>query len=158
PAKPRVTVSTTAGNLANPSGKRAWEWTDAERLQQRFDATSNHDRVVAYAASHPNSRKVAMLSSEHSQAMPSQLYVIDGQLNPELFLRHELLDALLRGFAEPAAMAEQFRSSLAPSLASLGFSNSGAFWKTLGQAVHDYLALRDSIAARHSGRSSSDDE
>lgn len=144
---------------SKPKPKRAWEWTDDERAAARFDEAANRERVAAFQASQPNASSKASgpkTASQHS--LPARLFVIEGARNPELFMRHELLDALLRGFSENQAMAAQFRQSLDSELRSAGIADPQAFWPTLEKSVHAYLTLQRGINARGSGRSRQDEE
>jgi hypothetical protein len=94
-----------AGNsLAAPqAAKQPWQWTDEERLGARFSPAAIADRNAAYQKSR------ARATSTSAQPAPGQRYVIDGRRNPELFLRHELLDHLLRGVGPNTTDAAAYR-------------------------------------------------
>ena len=131
-------------------GKQPWQWTDEERLAVRFDPHAMAERSAAYAASKTQSLSVGSPSSTHALK-----YVIDGRRNPELFMRHELVDDLLRGFA-PEPQGEQYRQAINRHLKMLGFDPSG-FWVGLAEASHSYLVSRREVDARGHGRTGADE-
>src|SRR5258708_14734525 len=103
------------------SSKRPWEWTDDERIASRFAAQEIEQRANAYKASHPKTTLDARTSGVGVR------YVIDGRRNPELFMRHELFEDLLRGLGSNQAASERYRTSLDGELRAAGFSPA-IFW------------------------------
>jgi hypothetical protein len=154
-----LALAFTVGATQPSKPKRAWEWTDDERVAARFDEAANRERVAAFQASQRkalSSVSAGNAASQHS--LLARLFVIEGSRNPELFMRHELLDALLRGFSANQAMATQFRQSLDSELRSEGITDPQAFWVALEKSAHAYLTLQRRIEARGSGRSREDDD
>lgn len=141
-----VLVLCASTMVANPQAdKQPWQWSDEERLTARFDPRAMIERNEAYARS-----QVRAASSERRAARPAMNYVIDGRRNPELLMRHELLEHLVRGIGSNKADAEKYRRALAPSLGEVGL-NAGTFWAELEAATSPYLSLRERFAARGRG-------
>ena len=151
----RYAISTllfcAASAFAAPqAAKQPWQWSDEERLASRFDAQSRAERTAAYRQSHPG-------AEGDGQRPPASglTYVIDGRRNPELFMRHELLDHLLRGLGSNASDRETYQRALQSDLAALGMDAS-TFWAELEKAGHSYLLLKRKLEARGHGRSRAD--
>jgi len=153
-----LSLAFTVGAKVPLKPRQAWEWTDDERVVARFDDAANRERVAAFQASQLNASRVSARNTASQHSFPAHFFVIEGSRNPELFMRHELLDALLRGFSVNQSMAAQFRQSLDSEFRSAGITDPQAFWSTLEKSAHAYLTLQRSIDARGSGRSRDDDE
>lgn len=132
-------------------GKMPWQWNDDERLTARFDAQAIAARNAAYMKS--RSRATTL---EHPVGQGLR-YVIDGRRNPELFLRHELLDHLLRGLGSNERANQQYREPLTPFLVAAGL-NPGSFWTELSHVGQPYLALAQRIDAQHRGRTGAEEK
>jgi hypothetical protein len=129
-----VTLALTA--LA--ASKRPWEWTDDERIAQRFDPGAIEQRAMAYKASRPKTMVQTKTSGGGIR------YIIDGQRNPELFLRHELFEDLLRGI--DSSQKAHYQNSLEGDLRTAGFTPA-TFWKEIETGSRRYRALRDQVNA-----------
>lgn len=128
------------------ASKAPWKWTDDERLNARFDPHSIADRAAAYRASQPPLGAAVVKG-------PAVVYVLDGGRNPELFMPHELFDALVRGaFVADPAQAERYRQSLAPDLQRAALTPK-PFWSVFEEITRPYVALQQRSSGHGHGRS-----
>jgi hypothetical protein len=142
-----VCVTLALTSLA--ASKRPWEWTDDERIAERFDSRAIEQRAVAYKAFRPKTTVEATTSRRGIR------YVIDGQRNPELFLRHELFEDLLRGIdSDQPARVHQ---ALEGDVRAAGF-RPAAFWKEVESASRRYRSLQAQANASGHVRSRLDDD
>ena len=116
-------LAATESSAATP--KAPWEWTTDERLAGR----------VALLTPGAQGRIKAAETSEPIG------YAIDGRRNPELFLAHELFDALLTGLMPDDALRARQRGFYETALERLGYQDD-AFWSSLASVSSEYLAFR----------------
>lgn len=103
--------------------KAPQEWTTAERLEMRLSPERILDRN---------------LTSPAGSGVPSGGYVIDGSLNPELFLPWELFNHLMAiAYGGNPTSQEVFRGAIEGNL--LPFKLPSAFWEDLRLAASEYL-------------------
>src|SRR5437773_6978821 len=97
-ADQRAGKSSRSSEAARTTGKRAWEWSDEERVAVRFDPASVRERAAAQqAARGPTAPTQPSVHSQSYGQLPVQQYVVDGSRDPALLLPYELIDPLLRG-------------------------------------------------------------
>lgn len=144
-----ILFCTASALAAPPAAKQPWQWSDEERLAVRFDPQAIAERKAAYQHSHPT-------VGEPRPAAAEVNYVIDGRRNPELFMRHELLDHLLRGLGPDANDSEKYRQWMNPRLAAAGF-DTNSFWAELRDTGQAYLVLKRSLDARGHGHTGKDE-
>jgi hypothetical protein len=134
--------STFAQSLVTRT-KPAWDWSLDERLAERFDRGSIHERALAYRPARGEilSQAKAVVDDRPGNASPQFGYLIDGRRNPELFLPHELFDMLLSGLTPDESLRAKQRASYQASLRSLGYDDV-AFWNALASVSGEYLTIR----------------
>jgi hypothetical protein len=113
--------------------KAPWEWTTEERLAARL-----------HTAMRPNTEKhTAATATEGSQAARGGWVEggLDGRVNPELFLPHELFDGLLTTFMADEKLAAKQRGLYGPLIRQLGYDDR-EFWNTLQSLSSGYLPYR----------------
>lgn len=125
----------------SPASKCAWEWTLDERLADRFDPAKIEEREQAYRSSHPQMGPDSPLSKGELR------YRIDGRRNPELFVPHELFDALLTGLGPNESRRTNQREFYRKQLQKIGFDGE-TFWPALASVSGPYLALQDRVITR----------
>jgi len=129
--------------------KRPWEWTDEERVAERFNPNAIAARNAAYRAAEA-ARGRATTSSVVERSDGKLEYVIEGRRNPELFLPFELFDMLVAGADPSVAAAEKAHAALDPGIRKLGL-DPNIFWSQLsgaaGQYVHAHLSGEKSGAS-----------
>lgn len=105
-----------------------WAWRVEERLAARYDPDRASERSRKYAIRH---------------ALPQSTsgILIDGQANPELFLPHELFDALLVPLTAPEPVSGNVRAEFAEGIAAMGMDEA-EFWKRLATLAEPYIAAR----------------
>ncbi len=130
-----------SADIENRQPKRAWEYSDDERLAIRFDATSIRARA-AHASAEASQRKLH--ATTNAESLPDALLpnTIDGKRNPELFMPHELFTSLVADLVRgPAERREQVRAKLSavirPSM------DPDDFWRRFDAAVAPYVALAE---------------
>jgi hypothetical protein len=141
-----LTCSATLLAGDDPDGdarKQAWEWTLEERLTNRFDPSNIQEREVAYQAAHYDQLKSAGLKSVATAAQPkgALAYTIDGRRDPELFLPHELLDALTTGFLPDLALRAKQRGYYRSGVRE-HFLDDDVFWSQLASVCSTYVSLK----------------
>jgi hypothetical protein len=132
-----LVLSASSGLGAQSSGageltavKPAWQWTDRERLEARFDPVKVERRNRAVAESQGT-----------DPATFSGRVEIDGDLHPELFLPVELF-GMLQGEAfsiDPEAR-EGFREAIEKSLRTIRLPEG--FWDDLEDVAADFFGPR----------------
>ena len=145
--------------------KEAWQWTLDERLEERFDPEKNsrrraeHRERMAVAKAYDQRMngdrepEPEILTESVSESAPTYSTVIDGQMNPELFLPHELLEGLVMQLnpddLSPVNVSEDLRAAI-----ERRFGESELFWARLATVAGRYVKLeyaepgRDGLA-RH---------
>jgi hypothetical protein len=73
-------------------------------------------------------------------------YVIDGRRNPELFLPHELFDALLSGLSADETERANQRAFFAGAIRRFGYDDA-VFWTSLESVAADYLPTKNMSCA-----------
>lgn len=147
-----ILVWSTSALAAPQAAKQPWQWTDEERLAARFNPAAVAERNAA----HQKVRAKATSSSTPSAAGGLQ-YVIDGRRNPELFMRHELLDhLLLRGLGTNVTDAGAYRQALAPFIVAVGL-DPGSFWTELRGTGESYLRLKQRLQGTGHGYGRADE-
>ena len=123
-----LTLSTFAADR-----KAAWEWTIDERLAARLETI------------HPNvGKRIAATAVGSDEAKRGGGFVtagLDGRVNPELFLPHELFDGLLTAFITDESLAAKQRGLYGGLIRKLGYDDR-EFWKTLHSLSSEYLPYR----------------
>lgn len=124
-------VITTAGAQEKlPKATEAWKWTIDQRIAARFDPAGMAER-----------RHVHMLHSGNPDYEPP-VFVIDGEVNPELFLPHELMTFLIVDsdprFPRGRARYEPFFSRFA--------WEPEKFWTDVRTFAGDYIRLQQQNA------------
>jgi hypothetical protein len=105
------------------------EWDMERRLAERFDDARNAERIAAAKT------KSSDLSGFPTAERPgSRFYLIVGWRNPELFLPHELFDALVDA-------DQSGRDSYGAKLGDFGWE-AASFWTTLDELSAGYRAVR----------------
>ena len=119
--------------------KAAWEWTDEERLERRFDQACVEAR-----------RSVAGQDDRRDGYCRSSGDVNDfvfGTDTPELFLSWELYDSLLRKvFVSDEKFADLQKQIFRDRAAATDLPLPDRFWERLERVSGDYLAL---LRAQH---------
>ena len=111
--------------LGHDPAKEIWQWTDEERLTERFDAASMRSRESAYLA---NKTGVPAMGRD----------VVRGETNPELFLPFELYQSLLRqAFSSSPEASQVFRDGFQERYGGKWFGDD--FWRRLEQTARPYL-------------------
>lgn len=106
--------------------KQPWEWTLEERLAMRLDPAG-----IAKRRQHDARELTVEEPGEHRNS-------IDGNLNPELFLPHELFRSLMSGFARDDARRRHQREGFRRGIIAAGFDEE-EFWSTLRSATETYV-------------------
>ena len=124
-----VCVLTTAvglsANAAEPE-KKAWQWTDEERLMERFDPTSAQYRLEVARA---NGREIP----------DANTIVVDGDRNPELIMPHELMDSLVTGaYSDDPAVRTEWREKWSAGAQLV----SDHFWERLESVARPFVEAR----------------
>ena len=133
---PRPNIRVTPGALEPRREKPAWEWSDDERIQLRFDPIAIRERAAAHTRlAQPRTQPQAA-----EQTRTAQEYVIDGSRDAELFLPVELLDVLMQGLDSDASIRTSARAALANGIKEMGLTEND-FWSRLGQISEGYRAL-----------------
>ena len=137
-------ISSRSSEAARTTGKRAWEWSDEERVAVRFDPASVRERAAAHAAAQaargPTGPTQPSVHSQSSGQLPVQQYVVDGSRDPALLLPYELIDPLLKGLHSDAKFRTPARLALAKGIREMGYSEDD-FWNRLQRLSAPYLAL-----------------
>lgn len=114
--------------LSSPPAPAAWQLTDEERLDRRFDPRSIRARVE---------RAVAEGLTPADVLAGSRESVIIGEHTPELFLPFELFSSLIRdGFDSDESRRNAYRQRFAEIIAE---PNPEEFWLALEQAARPYV-------------------
>jgi hypothetical protein len=121
--------------------KRSWEWTLEERLTERHDPSRIRERLAAYERAHAE----ALRRSPDPDPPPAGhlTYVIDGRRNPELFLSHELFDALMSGLSADSTLRTKQRGYYGRAIRAFGFDDA-TLWTQLESVAGPYLVARTS--------------
>jgi hypothetical protein len=134
-----LTIAGDCGQEAEGDLRNPWNWTIEERLALRFEPGSfGRDK----AGNTPASDKAAN---------PREIsYSIDGHLNPELLLPHELFDGLAPGLHPDEQLRNRHRSYYTSSIKEFGL-DPDLFWNTLGSISGEYLLLRYGLTGTAAG-------
>lgn len=132
--------------------KEAWQWTLDERLEERFDPEKNsrrraeHRERMAVAKAYDQRMngdrepEPEILTESVSESAPTYSTVIDGKMNPELFLPHELLEGLVMQLRpddlSPVNVSEDLRAAI-----ERRFGESELFWARLVAVAGRYVKL-----------------
>lgn len=127
-----MTISAQQDVPRELKSRRAWEWADAERLAERFDPARMRERRER---------------SRHAGAHNSDVVVVEGASNPELFLPFELFDSVVSDLAAE----EHRRLTRVEQLRAAGFDEQ-TFWSDLAFEAQPYTERR-----RHMGELRSED-
>src|ERR1041385_1301564 len=132
PALLIASVSFGGADSMRQQAKAAWDWTVDERLAARLETVSptRGKRIVAAAAGTSQGGGGGFVTA-----------TIDGRKNPELFLPHELFDALLTGFMADESLRAKQRGLYWPLIPSLGHDDE-QFWSILQSLSSSYLPYR----------------
>ncbi len=129
---------------ANPKAKAPWEWTTEERLTVRADASKAAER---FSRSEQGGGRVQTLG-----ARSRVVDVIDGKVNPELFLPHELFESFIeRCFV--IKDRQVWRDAHEPQLIGLGFPED--VWTRIEKLAGLYL---DDLKSNHATLIAATDE
>ena len=135
-----LVVFLAAFTLAADRPKRVWEWSVDERLAERLDPAHILERQVAYERAHAK----ALQRSPDPEPQPANFaHVIDGRRNPELFLPHELFDALMTGLTGDGTLRGKQRAYYGRAIRAFGYDDA-EFWAQLESVSALYLAVRSS--------------
>ena len=136
---PALTETKANSDSSSPvvTARRPWELTDDERLAARFDEQNIQERIAASQAG-----RVPGIHPQSSTRRAPR-FVIDGSRDPELFLKHELFDALLRAIDSNASAKdrERLQAMYGRHLPAAGLSMT-EFWSTLTRAAAPYTEAR----------------
>jgi hypothetical protein len=158
-APPNPDSHVTVSNASHSVAKTAWEWTDDERIAMRLDPAAIAQRVSAHQLQMASRSGTGRIASEQTSEAPG--FVIDGNANPELFLRFELYEALLNSI-DPSVGDERerriSREHYARQLQTLGFDVQ-TFWPDLTRIATPYFAARADrdVTARRADSSSGEE-
>ncbi len=135
---PSVFAQTATWTTAKPP----WVWTVEERIAARLDPVAIEQRSARHAASlrgHDGT-----VHSQTSATTTSTHVVIDGNVNPELFLPFELFNTLLGGVDPqlPVREREISQAMLNSRIHELGYDPK-QFWTDLSEIAAGYYAVRD---------------
>src|SRR5258708_25700529 len=119
-------------------GKRAWEWTDEERIAARLNPDYVWDQQPTGDA--------------RFETLPRADYVIDGSKTPELFMPSELFAWLMNGLAPRDDARNTFREMLRERIEGFGYADDTAFWNELQQVTASHAKLRERRAALEAKR------
>ncbi|HEX3581524.1 MAG TPA: hypothetical protein VH087_07155 [Thermoanaerobaculia bacterium] len=121
--------------------RKAWQWSDDDRIAARTNPVAGQDRVDKYLESHasPQSRGAKVLTE------PRKLIgVVDGSQTPELFLPVELFDMVVKlGIVNE----DNWRDVWDPGVRAAGLPPD--FWKQLERTSTAYA--EDLRAAQRAG-------
>lgn len=138
--------------LATAEGpaKKAWEYTDEERIALRTDPELARERVRE-SVQREAARVKAGARPPATPNSPSEDY-FEGSTHPELFLPSEVFRSLMTlAFPEPQRSGEEFRKALSSEAERLEIELPADFWKRLQSISKSYLA--DTTAESDLGRS-----
>src|SRR5207248_2064532 len=127
--------------------KKAWEWSEDERLSERLNPASIRDRS-AKEATEPYGARLPALSGHGAgvNAVSEFGTVIVGRRNPELFMPFELFSHLISEcFDDDSSVRIRARSRLAPFL--IDVTPPGRFWSALESSASEFIA--NQRAQRH---------
>lgn len=138
-----VIEGTPREKTAEKSRKAVTDWTIEERLAERFDRAQISARNIAYADEMARTgRVIASTATGVSENKRwSMTYVIDGRRDPELFLPHELFDALMTGLQPDESVRVKQRNYYKDVLRRAGYDGE-KFWADLESVSAAYLPLR----------------
>jgi hypothetical protein len=122
------------GKNAVQRARAPWEWTIEERLSARLDPMSIAERQDAAEGRHPTIRSQSVREVREG----IQNYSVDGAVNPELLLPHELFQSLLTGFVPDEQRQRRQRESLRRGIVAAGFDEE-LFWAQLRSAASEYI-------------------
>ncbi|HEX7151645.1 MAG TPA: hypothetical protein VF618_09175 [Thermoanaerobaculia bacterium] len=106
-------------------GRKTWEWTLEERLAERTSAAAAAERVTRYL------RSTQQNSTRRAPNAPAE--VIDGNLEPQLFVPTELFQSVIRrGF-----VGETWRDVHVQDLAAVGLPRD--FWERLERLAGPFV-------------------
>lgn len=125
--------------------KPAWQWTLEERLAKRFDPEAMRARVAAYAAELDAHRdKSGKLWGEDDipewMRHRTDVALIKGALNPELFLPRELfINLLMSAFPAEGYDTSEYKRMIEDRAAALGLGSD--LWTRLRKVAAHVLVL-----------------
>jgi hypothetical protein len=111
----------------------AWDLTIEERIALRVDPARRAERWAAYVEIR------RQMGSSSNLPSPEDHDVIDGSINPEVYLPNELFDTLLREL--PGENGKVLRMTTAAQLEANGFDPE-TFWRELSAVADRYLEVR----------------
>jgi len=119
-----------------------WNWTVSERLAKRFEVEDMRRRAAEYH------REIAAGNAgmQAQSTSSSDVFVIDGKKDPELFLPYELLTALLNGLSSDARARDSAQRSYRKSIEDFGWKPS-ELWSRLEAILDGYPDLVDRESA-----------
>jgi hypothetical protein len=140
------TQSTQAADgKTDKTTKPAWQWTLEERLAKRFDPEAMRVRAAAHAAELDAHRdKSGKLWGEDDipewMRHRTDVAVLKGALNPELFLPRELfIYLLMSAFPAEGYDTNEYKRMIEDRAAALGFGSD--LWTRLRKVAAPVLAL-----------------
>ncbi len=135
-----------------PEARSAWEWRSERRIAERLDPVMIRERNGAEAARSNGGRTPAATAQTVTEINdPGTIeYFIDGRRNPELFLPHELFDALMSGLGPDPDLSMKQRGFYRHSIRTLGFDDA-RLWEGLESVSGTYLVLNRGNAGTLAG-------
>lgn len=137
-----ATPEQDASSRTTRTERAAWEWSDEERLKQRFDPVSIRERTSReatepYGVQPPKVVRGASNTTQSVDATAGNLIV--GRRNPELLMPFELFSFLIaQGFTGDAAARAAFRKSVAPQIEATAIAPE-AFWSAVEEAAAAFI-------------------
>ncbi|HEU4521645.1 MAG TPA: hypothetical protein VFT12_06560 [Thermoanaerobaculia bacterium] len=129
-------VAISAQGQTNPVPP--WLWSDEDRIQERFNPRSIHERRDA---EHARPRR----ETDTRFTLPDHRMVIDGRRNPELLMPWEVMNVLLAQLDVPPGEFEVARTTLRDAIARAGWDPE-RFWRDLEVVAAEYIAARRALA------------